>query len=107
MVISSNVKCRIINLIKNKTMKNTHGLAFILVIIGGLNWLLVGLFNWDIGMIFGGQGAAISKIIYVLVGLSAIYLLATHKRDCKHCETKMPGNMPPPPPESTNPSSIN
>jgi uncharacterized protein len=91
---------------ENKTMKAMHGLAFVLVIIGGLNWLLVGLFNWDIGMIFGGQGAGISKIIYVLVGLSAIYLIATHKKDCKHCE-KMPENTPPPAPESTNPSSIN
>jgi uncharacterized protein len=86
-------------------MKATHGIAFVLVIIGGLNWLLVGIFNWDVGMIFGGQGAVISKIIYILVGLSAIYLLATHSKDCKHCETKAPTNTPEP--QSTNPSSIN
>ena len=71
-------------------MKTTHTLAFILVIVGGLNWLLVGIFNWDVGMIFGGQGAVFSRIIYVLVGLSAIYLIATHKKDCKQCEAKMP-----------------
>lgn len=76
-------------------MKATHGLAFVLVIIGGLNWLLVGLISWDIGMIFGGQGAVISKIIYILVGLSAFYLVATHKEDCKHCEVKrMPTSAP-------------
>ncbi|MEI7689249.1 MAG: DUF378 domain-containing protein [Candidatus Nomurabacteria bacterium] len=69
-------------------MKTTHSLAFILVIVGGLNWLLVGLLNWDVGMIFGGQGAIISKIIYVLVGLSAIYLISTHKSSCKYCESK-------------------
>lgn len=69
-------------------MKATHGLAFVLVIVGGLNWLLVGLFTWDIGVIFGGPSALIPRIIYILVGLSAIYLLVTHKKDCKHCGEK-------------------
>ncbi len=64
-------------------MKTTHGIAFILLIIGGLNWLVQGLFLVDVGTIFGGQGATISRIIYILVGLSAIYLIATHKRDRK------------------------
>lgn len=71
-------------------MKTLHGIAFVLVIVGGLNWLLVGLFNWDIGQIFGGQGALISKIVYILVGLSAVYLLVSHKKDCKHCEVVTP-----------------
>lgn len=47
-------------------------LTFILLVVGGLNWLLVGLFGWDVGNIFGGQTAIISRIVYVLVGLSAI-----------------------------------
>ncbi len=47
-------------------------LTFILLVIGGLNWLLVGLTGWDIGQLFGGQGAMISRIIYILVGLSAV-----------------------------------
>lgn len=68
--------------------KGLHMVAFLLVVIGGLNWLLVGLTGWDVGMIFGGQGAWISRIIYILVGLSAIVLLACHKKDCKMCETK-------------------
>jgi uncharacterized protein len=55
-------------------------LAWWLLVIGGLNWLLVGIFKWDIGQIFGGQGAMISRIIYILVGLSAIYLVATWKK---------------------------
>ncbi len=67
-------------------MKTTHSIAFILVIVGGLNWLLVGFFGWDIGNIFGGQGAAISRIVYILVGLSALYLATTHRSDCKYCE---------------------
>jgi uncharacterized membrane protein YuzA (DUF378 family) len=75
---------------RNKNMKALHGLAFVLVIVGGLNWLLVGLTGWDVGQIFGGQDALISKIVYVLVGLSAIFLVGTHKSDCKHCETVTP-----------------
>jgi len=66
-------------------MKALHAVSFILVIIGGLNWLLVGLFSWDIGAIFGGQSNIISRIVYVLVGLAAIYLVVTHKKDCKNC----------------------
>lgn len=62
-----------------------HKLGFILVIIGGLNWLLVGLFGWDIGNLFGGQTAGISRIIYVLVGLAAIQMLVSHKKSCKDC----------------------
>jgi len=46
-----------------------------LLVIGGLNWLLVGLLNWDIGNLFGGQGEIISKIIYILIGLAALVAL--------------------------------
>ena len=46
-----------------------------LLVVGGLNWLLVGLLSWDIGELFGGQGEIISRIIYVLVGLSAFVCL--------------------------------
>ncbi|HEY4480228.1 MAG TPA: DUF378 domain-containing protein [Candidatus Paceibacterota bacterium] len=46
-----------------------------LLIIGGINWLLVGLLGWDIGDIFGGQDAIISRIVYILVGISALMAL--------------------------------
>lgn len=69
-------------------MKSLHYLTFILLVIGGLNWLLVGLFQWDIGQFFGGQDAAVSRIIYVLVGASAVYELAVHKSVCKVCGSK-------------------
>lgn len=70
-------------------MKSLKSISFVLVIIGGLNWLLVGIFNWDVGMIFGGQGAVISKIIYILVGLSAIYLLLGCKKCCSCCKEEV------------------
>lgn len=66
-------------------MKNLHMVTFILVIVGGLNWLLLGLFGWDIGMIFGGQTAVISKFIYILVGLSAVNEIVIHRSICKLC----------------------
>lgn len=67
-----------------------HLVTFVLLIVGGLNWLLVGLFGWDVGQLFGGMGAAVSRVIYVLVGLSALYELFTHKKSCKMCgEPKM------------------
>jgi uncharacterized protein len=66
-------------------MKMMHMAAFLLLVVGGLNWLLVGLFGWDIGAFIGGMSAPLSRIIYILVGLSAVYLLFTHKKDCKAC----------------------
>lgn len=65
-----------------------HKIAFVLVVIGGINWLLLAVLGWEIGQIFGGMSAPISQIIYVLVGLSAIYLAVTHKKNCKDCEVK-------------------
>jgi len=62
--------------------------AFILLVIGGLNWLLVGLANWDLGALFGGVEAPVSRLIYVLVGLAALWELFTHKKGCMHCQKK-------------------
>jgi uncharacterized membrane protein YuzA (DUF378 family) len=73
--------------------KGLHMVAFLLLIIGGLNWLLVGLFSWDVGMLFGGMGAMVSRVIYVLVGLSALFLLVTHKSACKMCAGGMGSSM--------------
>ncbi len=67
------------------TMKGLHKIAFVLLIIGGLNWLLLGVFSWDIGEIFGGQGEIISRIIYILVGISALVEMFGHKGTCKEC----------------------
>ncbi|NDE68424.1 DUF378 domain-containing protein [bacterium] len=73
-------------------MKKLHAVSFVLLVIGGLNWLLVGIFAWDIGSLFGGQAAVVSRIVYILVGLSAIYIVSTHKKDCKDCCATAPSN---------------
>jgi hypothetical protein len=65
-------------------------ITFALLVIGGLNWLLVGLAGWDVGALFGGMSAIVSRIIYILVGLAAIYEVATHKSSCKQCASGNP-----------------
>lgn len=64
-----------------------HMLTFLLLVVGGLNWLALGLTGWDVGQLFGGQAATVSKIIYILVGLSAIYEIAVHKKMCRACDS--------------------
>lgn len=56
--------------------------ALILVIIGALNWGLIGLFGFDlVATIFGGQDALISRIVYSLVGLAGLYSISFLARD--------------------------
>ncbi|GIP49105.1 hypothetical protein D3C76_342600 [compost metagenome] len=55
-------------------MKTLNVVALTLLIVGGLNWLLVGLFQYDlVASIFGGQDATLSRVIYTIVGICAIY----------------------------------
>ncbi|MDB5507335.1 MAG: hypothetical protein JWR75_1973 [Devosia sp.] len=62
-------------------MKALNLITLLLVIIGGINWLLVGAAQFDlVASLFGGQQAALSRIIYVLVGLSALYQLVPFSR---------------------------
>lgn len=50
--------------------------ALALVIIGALNWLLVGLFQYDlVAALFGGQDSLLSRIIYTLVGIAGAYCI--------------------------------
>lgn len=71
--------------------KGLHIAAFTLVIIGGLNWGLVGLFGgFNLVKAILGSIPILENIIYILVGLSAIYLLATHKKDCRVCAPAAP-----------------
>lgn len=52
-------------------------LALIILIVGGINWGSVGLFNFDIvSFIFGGSDEIITRIIFMLVGLSALWCIS-------------------------------
>jgi hypothetical protein len=57
--------------------------AFILLVVGGLNWLLVGAFDTNLVENFFGNG--LTQIIYILVGLSAIVEVVNHKKTCRYC----------------------
>ncbi|MDU4694317.1 MULTISPECIES: DUF378 domain-containing protein [Paenibacillus] len=55
-------------------MKTLNVVALTLLIVGGLNWLLIGLFQYDlVASIFGGQDSTLSRVIYTIVGICAIY----------------------------------
>jgi len=65
-------------------------LALILVIVGALNWLLVGLFQLDlVASIFGGTDSILSRIIYTLVGLAGIYSIKFLTKDTVDKKTKV------------------
>jgi uncharacterized protein len=54
--------------------------AMVLLIIGGLNWGVVGLFNFDVVAALFGTQSALSRLVYVLVGLSALYSIYTSSK---------------------------
>ena len=55
-------------------MKSLNLLTLLLLIVGGLNWGLVGAFQFDlVATLFGGQDALLARVVYVLVGLSALW----------------------------------
>ncbi|MBO8137883.1 MAG: DUF378 domain-containing protein [Desulfotomaculum sp.] len=57
-------------------MDALRNVSLALIIIGALNWLLVGLFQYDlVASLFGGQAAMISRIVYTLVGIAGIYAI--------------------------------
>lgn len=57
-------------------------IALILTIIGGINWGLIVIFQFDlVAWIFGGQDAILSRIIYTLVGIAALWCISLFFRD--------------------------
>ena len=62
-------------------------IALILVVIGALNWGSIGLFQFDIvAWAFGGQGAAVSRVIYTIVALAGIWCISLFFRDREELE---------------------
>ena len=56
-------------------MKSLNLITLFLVIVGGLNWGLVGLFSFDLVGVLFGDPSALARIVYVLVGASALWQL--------------------------------
>jgi uncharacterized membrane protein YuzA (DUF378 family) len=58
-------------------MKTLDIIAIVLVVIGAINWGLVGLFQFDlVAAIFGGSASLLSRLIYTLVGIAGVYVAA-------------------------------
>jgi uncharacterized membrane protein YuzA (DUF378 family) len=73
-------------------MKVLHIIAHILLWVGGINWGLVGLAmlvspssNWNVVHLLLGTWPTVEAIVYVLVGLAALWALVGHRKDCKMC----------------------
>ena len=64
-------------------MKAIHWIAFVLLVIGGLAWGIIGVGGPSVVEYLG---STLATIIYILVGLSALLLIFTHKKTCKCCD---------------------
>ncbi len=60
-------------MLKVITMKNLELIAFVLLLIGGINWGLVGMFNYNVVTALLGDGTTMTKVVYGLVGLGGCY----------------------------------
>lgn len=70
-------------------MCTPHKIAWILVIVGALNWGLVGVFNFNLVMWILGSWPVVLRVVYVLVGISALFMFMTGAcKACKACEMK-------------------
>jgi uncharacterized membrane protein YuzA (DUF378 family) len=70
--------------------KGLHMLAFVLAMIGALNWGLIGVGafagqNWNVVYLILGSWPMLEWLVYILVGISALVLVFHHKKDCKMC----------------------
>ena len=75
-------------------MKILHMVAFLLVIVGAINWGIVGIggfanFDGNVVKMLLGSFPMVEWLVYILVGLSALWLLVSHKKDCRHCTGTM------------------
>lgn len=65
------------------TIKIIDKLALILLIVGGLNWGLIGILSINLVAKLFGEGTTLSQVIYSLIGISALYLIINYKKCCK------------------------
>ena len=67
--------------------KLLHMVAFLLLVVGGLNWLFYA-FGYNLVALVFGSVPMLETLVYLLVGLSALYIGVTHMADCKVCSKK-------------------
>ncbi|MBI2032862.1 MAG: DUF378 domain-containing protein [Candidatus Levybacteria bacterium] len=66
-------------------MKLLHGATYILVIAGAVNWGLIGLLNYNLVNTLVGGWPMVEQVVYILVGLSAVYDVLMHPKICRLC----------------------
>ncbi len=66
-------------------MKKLHIITFILLVVGGLNWGLSAL-GFNIVSMLIGSWPMVEKVVYLLVGASAVFELVSHKKNCSMCQ---------------------
>lgn len=66
-----------------------HKIAYLLVFVGALNWGLVGLFGFNLVNFLFGSMMSIEKLVYILVGLSALWEMKMHMYMCSECSEGM------------------
>lgn len=69
-------------------MRTLDIIALLLVVIGAINWGLIGLFRFDLVAAIFGDMSGLSRVIYTLVGLGGLYALSFFGRDREHNEVK-------------------
>ncbi len=75
-------------------MRILNLVTLLLVIIGGINWLLVGLADFDlVASLFGGRASPLATLIYVLVGISALWQLIPFSRALALGEARAEADM--------------
>lgn len=90
-----------------KKMCGLHKVAWVLLLVGGANWLLVGLLQKDLfGLLGMGMDSVAARAVYVLVGISAVMMLAMKKccgkfdcgdKECADCNKSDAPKAPEPP----------
>lgn len=56
-----------------KNVRTIDKIVFFLLLVGGWNWGLIGVFSWDIIAAIFGQMSVVTRIVYILIGLAAVY----------------------------------
>ena len=71
-----------------ETNKAVHMVTYILMAVGGLNWGLIGFFNFNLVSKLFGTMPMVEQVIYMAVGVAAVIEVAMHMESCKWCSMK-------------------